>query len=54
MQQVIIQLKDLKDLETIKTFYKSADNKKFYGETKLAELKKEKDQLLLKNIYIKK
>ena len=35
-------------------FWKSADNKKFYGETKLAELKKEKDQLLLKNIYIKK
>ena len=35
-------------------FWKSADNLKFYGETKLAELKKEKDQLLLKNIYIKK
>ena len=35
-------------------FWKSADNKKFYGETRLAELKKEKDQLLLKNIYIKK
>ena len=35
-------------------FWKSNDNLKFYGETKLAELKKEKDQLLLKNIYIKK
>ncbi len=35
-------------------FWKSADNEKFYGKTKLAELKKEKDQLLLKNIYIKK
>ena len=35
-------------------FWKSADNLKFYGETKLNQKKKEKDQLLLKNIYIKK
>ena len=44
----------LKGFRNYQNFFKSADNKKFYGETKLAELKKEKDQLLLKNIYIKK
>ena len=35
-------------------FWTNADNLKFYGEAKLAKLKKEKDQLLLKNIYIKR
>ena len=35
-------------------FWTNADNIKFYGEAKLAKLKKEKDQLLLKNIYIKR
>ena len=35
-------------------FWTNADNIKFYGEEKLAKLKKEKDQLLLKNIYIKR
>ena len=44
----------LKGFRNYENFFKSADNKKFYGETNLAELKKEKDQLLLKNIYIKK
>jgi len=44
----------LKGFRNYENFFKSADNQKFYGETKLAELKKEKDQLLLKNIYIKK
>lgn len=35
-------------------FWTNADNIKFYGKAKLDKLKKEKDQLLLKNIYIKR
>ena len=44
----------IKGSRLYKNFWLNADNEKFYGKTKLAELKKEKDQLLLKNIYIKK
>ena len=37
-----------------KNFFRSANNVKFYGEKGLAKIKKEKDQLLLKNIFIKR
>ena len=37
-----------------KNFFNSPENFQFYGEKKLAEIKKKKDIVLLKNIYIKK